>query len=111
MLYLALFIFVGAFLVILPFVLPTLILEGFSYALSLRMEDYDGWVYYGQVLTKYGKHFRAYEALAQATRMRPDRPEAWQQMGDLFSRLGQYAAAEKAYKFADESMAELGDFL
>ncbi|UCE10114.1 MAG: hypothetical protein JSW61_14260 [Candidatus Thorarchaeota archaeon] len=62
-------------------------------------------------MTKYGGPFRAYEAVAQVTKMRSERPEEWQKMGDLFSKMGQYEAAEKANEFADETLDSHGGLL
>ena len=94
-------IIIAAFLVIMlftiPFIFPTLHLRSVSLALAGRPGDHEGWYYYGNLLTKYKKYIRAYDALMMAVKIKPDFSKAWVSLGDLLLELGDSEGAEKAY--------------
>ena len=104
----ALFVFFGIIVTAIAFAFPTLYLESVSFSLSTKWDDYDGWVYYGEALTKYDKPHRADDAFRQAIKIRPDRPEAYAGLANLYSKYGQFEMAAEAFLKADENRRLFG---
>ncbi|MHA2377846.1 MAG: tetratricopeptide repeat protein [Candidatus Thorarchaeota archaeon] len=88
-----------------PFIFPTLMIDAVSYVLAKRPDDYDGWLYYGQLLAKAGRYEHAVHALVTAVTLRPDLSEAWEKLGDVYTILGESERATEAYRLAVD-----GDF-
>lgn len=84
----------------LPYIFPTLMIQGVGFALNTRPGDHEGWTYYGELLAKAGNYDRAIHALKRAVLLRPDYSEAWQKLGDVYTILGDSEHAMEAYGLA-----------
>lgn len=104
----ALIVIFGILVVAIAFAFPTLYIESVSFSLATKWDDYSGWVYYGEVLTKHDKPHRADDAFRQAIKLRPDRPEAYAGLANLYSKYGQFEAAADAFLRAGENRRLFG---
>ena len=69
--------------------------------LQARPEDVDGWVYYGSLLEKRGYDEAAAAAYRSAVKLLPNHRDAWRRLGNVLTKLGDFAGADEAFKFAN----------
>jgi tetratricopeptide (TPR) repeat protein len=70
-----------------PIMAASMRLEVYGYLLALKPLDYEGWTYYGRLLTEKGYYQRAHYALKQAIAIRPHHTQAWFQLSELYSMM------------------------
>jgi cytochrome c-type biogenesis protein CcmH/NrfG len=85
-----------------PFIFPGIFAETIGHLLGARPDDYEGWTYYGHLLTRLHDYDVALFALNRAVAIRPDYSKAWEKMGDLFMLMDDPISAEQAYRMAKD---------
>ena len=68
--------------------------------IQLRLDDHEGWRYYGELLDGAGYHLEALDAFKKAITISPNYSEAWEKMGDVLMKLGDRNGASEAYRFS-----------
>ncbi|TFG15062.1 hypothetical protein EU537_02150 [Candidatus Thorarchaeota archaeon] len=86
-----------------PIMAASMRLEVYGYLLALKPLDFDGWTYYGKLLTEKGYYQRAHFALKQAIVIRPNHTEAWFQLSELYTMMELNDKAADALARAIES--------
>ncbi|MHA2025663.1 MAG: tetratricopeptide repeat protein [Candidatus Thorarchaeota archaeon] len=99
MLELALIGLIVVLIVLAPF-LPSFHLDMVGHFLQGRPEDVEGWVYYGSLLEKNGHEEAAAAAYRAAIKLLPSYKEAWFRLANVLTKLGDFAGADEAFKFA-----------
>ena len=69
--------------------------------IQLRLDDHEGWLYYGELLDGAGYHLEALDALKKAITISPNYSAAWEKIGDVFMKLGDSNSASEAYRFSN----------
>lgn len=85
-----------------PLIFPSIYADTIGHFLGARPDDYEGWTYYGQLLTRLKDYDFALFALNRAVAIRPDYSKAWEKMGDLFMQMDELENAKQAYRMAEE---------
>lgn len=85
--------------VVTPFI-PSLILDMVGHILQARPDDIEGWVYYGSLLEKRGYDDAAAAAYRAAIKLLPSHTDAWRRLGNVLTKLGDFAGADEADRFA-----------
>jgi tetratricopeptide (TPR) repeat protein len=85
-----------------PLTFPPFIAHTIGYLLRARPDDYEGWTYYGHLLTRLHDYEFALFAFNKAVAIRPDYSKAWRKMGDLFMLMDDTESAIQAYRMADD---------
>lgn len=89
------------FLAIVVPLIPSLVLDMMGQFLIARPDDIDGWVYYGSLLERKGYDQAAAAAYRAAIKLLPVHREAWRKLGNVLTKLGDFAGADEAFRFAD----------
>ena len=84
----------------LPIIFPSLLSGCIVFFANLKPEDHGGWLYYGELLIKQKKYLEALDAYKMAAKIRPDISETWVRLGNLLWDLGQFEAADRAFRTA-----------
>jgi len=69
--------------------------------IQLRLDDHEGWHYYGELLDGAGYHLEALDALKKAVTISPNYSAAWKKIGDVLMKLGDSNSASEAYRFSN----------
>jgi tetratricopeptide (TPR) repeat protein len=69
--------------------------------IQLRLDDHEGWRYYGELLDGAGYHLEALEAFKKAVTISPNYSTAWEKMGDVLMKLGDSNGASEEYRFSN----------
>lgn len=85
-----------------PLIFPGIYADTIGHFLAARPEDYEGWTYYGQLLTRLRDYNRALYALNRAVAIQPNYSKAWEKMGDLFLLMSEHENADQAYRMATD---------
>lgn len=88
------------FLVVVTPFIPSLILDMVGHILQARPDDIEGWVYYGSLLEKRGYDDAAAAAYRAAIKLLPSHTDAWRRLGNVLTKLGDFAGADEADRFA-----------
>jgi len=86
--------------IVIPFI-PSLILDMVGHILQARPDDIEGWVYYGSLLEKRGNDEAAAAAYRAAIKLLPSHSDAWRRLGNVLTKLGDFAGADEADRFAN----------
>jgi cytochrome c-type biogenesis protein CcmH/NrfG len=81
--------------------IPSLILDMVGNILQARPDDVAGWVYYGSLLEKRGNNEAAAAAYRAAIKLLPNHSDAWERLGNVLTKLGDFPGADEAFWFAD----------
>jgi len=92
------------FVLALPLVFPTLLIDSVGYALRWRPDDFKGWTFYGELFMRKEMLEHALYALKTSIKIYPNYPRAWQSLGDVLFRMGDLEGAKTAYGFAEDSL-------
>ena len=85
-----------------PLIFPNTFADTIGHFLAARPDDYEGWTYYGQLLTKLRDYETALYAFNRAVAIRPSYSKAWEKMGDLFLLMDEHDSANQAFRLARE---------
>jgi cytochrome c-type biogenesis protein CcmH/NrfG len=88
------------FVVLAPFI-PSIHLDMVGHVLQGRPDDIEGWVYYGDLLEKRGYDEAAAAAYRAAILLLPNHREAWFKLARVLTKLGDFAGADEAFRFAN----------
>lgn len=83
-----------------PLIFPSIYADTIGHFLAARPDDYEGWTFYGQILTRLKDYDTALFAFNKAVAIRPDYSSAWERMGDLFMLMDEPENAIQAYRMA-----------
>ena len=83
-----------------PFV-PAIYLDVVGHFLQGRPDDIEGWVFYGSLLEKRGHDHAAAAAYRAAIKLLPSYREAWFSLAKVLTKIGDFAGADEAFKFAN----------
>lgn len=83
-----------------PLIFPNIYADTIGHFLAARPDDYEGWTFYGQLLTRLKDYDFALFAFNKAVAIRPDYSKAWEKMGDLFMLMDETENANQAYRMA-----------
>ena len=92
---------VAVFLIIIAPFIPSIHLDMVGYVLMGKPDDIDGWMYYGTLLEKRGYEEAAAAAYRAAIMLLPSYREAWFKLASVLTKLGDFAGADEAFKFAN----------
>ena len=54
--------------------------------IQLRLDDHEGWLYYGELLDGAGYHLEALDALKRSVTISPNYSAAWEKLGRLYGK-------------------------
>ncbi len=100
MVYPAVIVVLAVSVLVIPFVLPSMLMDCIGWMLRARPDDYEGWCYYGRMLARRGRYAEAVYAYEKALTLKPDYTEAWERLGDSLTVMGKLEAAMEAYNNA-----------
>jgi cytochrome c-type biogenesis protein CcmH/NrfG len=83
-----------------PLIFPSIYADTIGHFLAARPDDYEGWTFYGQILTRLKDYDFALFAFNKAVAIRPNYSKAWEKMGDLFMLMDEHENANQAYRMA-----------
>ena len=85
-----------------PLIFPSIFADTIGHFLAGRPDDFEGWTYYGQLLTRLHDYDTALYAFNRAVSIRPNYSKAWEKMGDLFLLMDEHDSANQAFRLARE---------
>ena len=90
------------FLALVGPLIPSLVLDMVGNILQQRPEDIEGWIFYGSLLEKRGYNEAAAAAYRAAIKLLPVHRDAWNRLGNVLTKLGDFAGADEAFRFAND---------
>jgi len=96
----AVIVVIVATVLVVPFILPSMLVDCVGWMLRGRPDDYEGWCYYGRLLAHRGRYAEAVYAFDKALMLKPDYAEVWEKLGDSLTAMGKLEDAAQAYENA-----------
>jgi tetratricopeptide (TPR) repeat protein len=80
----------GIVTIILIATIPSLVTHTIGQLLLGRLDDFEGWCYYGKLLERRGHVLQAYNAYLKSIEINPSYSEAHERLDDLMLRMQNY---------------------
>ncbi|MFW9957364.1 MAG: hypothetical protein ACFFCT_04775 [Candidatus Odinarchaeota archaeon] len=77
----------GIVAVVLVMMIPSLVTHTIGQLLLGRLDDYEGWCYYGKLLERTGHHLQAYNAYLKSIEINPAYSEAHERLDNLILKM------------------------
>ena len=77
----------GIITIVLVMMIPSLVTHTIGQLLLGRLDDYEGWCYYGKLLERTGHHLQAYNAYSKSIEINPSYSEAHERLDDLILKM------------------------